>query len=95
MILTPNKIKIFLFVMILIIIIINYCMPVRENFDSVGILNGTPNWFVKGDYHMPDWLVITYPDRIQPSCLPYSVTNKWGSLEFLNFISNTNQFWRI
>lgn len=95
--LTQNKILLFLLVFISILVILNYYNNTRETFDAAGqYLTGTPSWFIKPEYSMTAWLVNAYPDRIQPSCLPYSITNKYGGdLNLLNFYSSTNQFWRF
>lgn len=67
-----------------------------ENFDGTGLVyNQFPNWFLKKPYDPKDWLVNVYPDRIQPSCLPYSVISKWGSLENMNYNSQAYRFWRF
>jgi hypothetical protein len=97
MILTIKKIVLFLILFLSIFVFLTYYNTLRENFDAPGqFLTGTPNWFVKPDYDIKKWFVNAYPDRIQPSCLPYSVTNKYnGDLGLLNFYSSTNQYWRF
>ena len=69
----------------------------KENFEAVGhFLNGSPEWFIKPEYDMKKWIVNAYPDRIQPACLPYSVTDKYGGdLDLLNYYASANQFWRF
>jgi len=67
-----------------------------EHFDGTGWSNQNgPNWFVKQHYNPADWLVYTYPERIQPSCVSYDVGAKYGSLENLNYLSNASRFWRF
>lgn len=81
------------------IIVGTYGTPsIREDFDAMGYFNnGSPNWFMKPTYNMNEWLVNVYPDRIQPSCLPYSVTAKYGlnDTKMLNYYSQAYQFWRM
>lgn len=68
----------------------------RENFDATGLVyNKPPNWFQKKEYDPNDWVVNVYPERIQPSCLPYSQESKWGSLGNLNYNSQAYRFWRF
>jgi len=68
-----------------------------EGFDAMGYYyNGIPNWFRKPTYDVKDWIVTTYPDHIQPSCLPYSIENKYNQdLSMLNYFSSAQQFWRF
>ncbi len=100
--LTSTKIRIFIILFILVVIglscYISSKFNQKENFDATGIyLNGTPNWFIKPSYDMKKWFVNVYPDRIQPSCLPYSLTNKYGTddIGLLNYYGSTYSFWRF
>jgi hypothetical protein len=78
----------------LIIVIIISIVPRRENFDMTGlVLNVAPEWFQKQEYHLEDWLVNVYPDHIVPSCLPYSIENKYGDLGLINYYGSPYQFW--
>lgn len=67
--------------------------PKVENFDIIN--TGQPNWFSKSVYNPNDWIVRTYPDRIQPNCLPYSLADRYGSLNNLNYLSQATRFWRF
>ncbi len=89
---------IFVLVLVFVIAFISYKYKYAdtENFDGTGMVyNQAPNWFIKKPYDPKDWLVNVYPDRIQPSCLPYSVESKWGSLENMNYNSQAYRFWRF
>jgi hypothetical protein len=67
-----------------------------ENFDAVGyVYNVPPNWFMKQNYDPREWLVRTYPDHIESSCMPYSRASKFGSLANINYLSNASRFWRM
>ena len=65
----------------------------KEQFTTYYII--PPNWFFKQDYNPSQWLVREYQDRIQPTCLPYSLDEKYGSLENLNYLSSAYRFWRM
>jgi hypothetical protein len=102
-----NPIKILgAFVVIIFIVYkaAHYTMPVAdkhlgqiEGFDAMGyVYNVPPEWFRKPEYNVKDWLVTTYPDRIQPSCLPYSLENKYNqNMGMMNYWSQAQQFWRF
>jgi hypothetical protein len=70
----------------------NPISSISENFDVVYV--EPPNWFKKPSYDADEWVVAVFPDRIQPDCLPYDITDKWGSLEDLNYVSQAYRFWR-
>lgn len=99
----PSKkvILIALFIFFIVFFALNYyneTRQLRENFDATGyFLNGSPNWFIKPKYDITQWMTRTYPDRIQPACLPYSIGNKYGTddLNLLNYYGSTFQFWRF
>ncbi len=68
----------------------------KEGFDGLGMYVKPPLWFRKPAYDVKDWIVTTYPDKIQPSCLPYSIENKYNQdLGMLNYFSSAQQFWRF
>lgn len=92
------SIKIIIFIVILVIsfLILFVNNPMLENFDAVGLVyNVPPNWFIKPEYDIRNWVVQTYNDAIQPSCLPYSNENRYGSLDNINYLSSAVRFWRF
>ena len=67
-----------------------------EGFDATGLVyNQPPNWFIKQDYNLNDWLTRTYNDAIESACLPYSRASKYGSLENINYDASAYKFWRF
>ena len=74
-----------------------YIMNVKiDNFDAMGLVyNVPPNWFIKQDYDPSDWLVNTYIDTIQPSCLSYDKAAKYGGLDNINYLASATRFWRF
>ena len=95
---TPKRLILFVIVLFGILFGLSYYNVIREDFDATGYFyNGNPEWFNKQKYDMNQWLVNVYPDRIQPACLPYSITNKYGIADtgLLNFYSQSYQFWRM
>ena len=90
-----------LILLLLIIPIVIYIITLTsyknvENFDATGLVfNQFPNWFYKKPYNPTDWIVNVYPDKIQPECLPYAIESKWGSLDNMNYNSQSYRFWRF
>ena len=83
-------------ILILLLVFLVYKSYTTEHFDSTGMVYAQfPNWFYKKPYDPNDWIVNVYPEHIQPSCLPYSVASKWGSLENVNYNSQAYRFWRF
>lgn len=81
---------------LLIIFLMLYSRATTENFDAVGMYYNIPSeWFIKKEYDLNDWLVNTYTDTIQPSCLSYDKASKYGSLENINYLASAYRFWRI
>ena len=67
-----------------------------EKFDMTGLVyNRPPNWYLPKQYDPTNWLVRTYPDAIEASCMPYSRASKYGSLGNINYLSNAARFWRM
>ena len=92
---SPDILVLFIVVVLSLLILIKTCLDSQENFDSLGLTYVQfPNWFYKKPYNPNDWMVNVYPEHIQPSCLPYSVESKWGSLENMNYNSQAYRFWR-
>jgi hypothetical protein len=80
----------------ILFIIYNYKINV-EGFDAMGyVYNVPPAWFRKPEYDVKEWLVTTYPDMVQPSCLPYSLESKYNQdMGMMNYWSQAYQFWRF
>lgn len=67
-----------------------------DSFDATGLVyNVYPEWFMKSTYDPADWLVTTYPDSINASCMPYKRSDKFGSLENINYYGSAMRFWRF
>lgn len=85
-------------IFVIILFIIYFCLIFneKENFDGTGmVFNVPPNWFIKKDYDINDWIVNYDINSIQPSCLPYSKASKYGSLDNVNYLSSAYRFWRF
>ncbi len=83
-------------ILIVIALFIAYATTKIEGFDAVGLYNNVPpNWFIKNEYNPQDWVVNTYFNAIQPSCLPYDKASKYGSLENINYLAGASRFWRF
>ena len=83
---------------VFIIILVIYAMYYyygsnQENFDIV--YNQYPNWFGKKPYNIDDWFVPISVGSINAECLPYLRSDKYGSLENLNYTSQAYKFWRM
>jgi hypothetical protein len=82
--------------LVLFALIIYIAIRAREHFDGAGLVyNIPPNWFMKQDYDPRDWLVRVYIDKIQPTCLPYNIEDKYGPIERLNYLASSTRFWRM
>jgi hypothetical protein len=88
-----NNWIIILLIIVTVALLIHFNNQSYENFQMITV--PYPNWYAVSNYNPIDWLVNVYPDRIQPSCLPYSVESKWGSLENMNYNSQAYRFWRF
>lgn len=89
----------YIFSVVAIIFVLFYFMAkkrdniIKEKFEVLDI--DPPEWYKVKKYDPSDWLVAVFPDRAQPDCLPYDITDKWGSLENLNYHSQAYKFWRF
>ena len=91
----PSKVAIIIILSALAFFFLFLASAKKEGFDASGyVLNVPSNWFIKKDYKTEDWLTREYPEHIQPECLSYSLSNKYGSLENLNYLSSPTRFWR-
>jgi len=83
----------FFVVIVSIIILFIYKRPRVENFEV--LWTPRPNWYNIPAYSITDWVVNTYPDAVDASCLPYNRSNKYGSLANINYLSSATRFWRF
>ncbi len=80
------------------IFVVVYCIvqsrnPKKENFEMINTV--PPNWFIKPEYSLGDWVSRQYVDSIDASCLPYSRSVKFGGLDNLNYLASATRFWRF
>lgn len=91
-----TKIATVLVATILTVAFIDIISKKKENFTATGwVENRPPNWYMVPKYDPRQWLVREYQDKIQPECVTYSIADKYGGLDNLNYLSSAYRFWRM